>query len=409
MSKRIVVIGTGFAGLYSALATRRLIYLNSQGAASEATNIEVVVIAPEARLVVRPRLYQADPSSMALPLDDIFRVTGIQFIKGTVGAIQTTKHEINLIDDTGAPSTISYDRLILAAGSQLVRPNVPGLEQHAFSIDQIEEAAKLETHLSGLAAYPPSLARNTVVVCGGGFTGIELAAELPARLRSIFGQNAGVRVIVIDREDEIGLDLGPGPRPVIAQALSELGVEMKLGTAVTGVDANGIIAATGERLEALTVVWTAGVAATTLAKQIPGEKDKFGRLYVDRDLRVPSARDIFATGDAACAATDDDGHYTMMSCQHAIPLGRSAGNNAAADLLGIPTNPYSQPGYGNCLDLGASGAVVTDGWDRKVICTGSHAKSAKNYINTALIYPPKAEFTEALAAADPTIQIEIPS
>ncbi|GAD96580.1 hypothetical protein CHGG_10832 [Paecilomyces variotii No. 5] len=408
MSKRIVVIGAGFAGLYSALAARRLINLNSQGAASEAASIEVVVIAPEARLVVRPRLYEADPSSMAVPLDDLFRVTGIQFIKGTVGAIHTMKHEIDLADNTGISSTVSYDRLILAAGSQLAHPNIPGLEEHAFSVDKIEEAAKLEAHLCGLAAYPPSLARNTVLVCGGGFTGIELAAELPARLYAIFGQDAAVRVIIIDREDEIGPDLGPGPRPVIVNALSELGVEMKLGTAVTGVDANGVITDTGECIEALTAVWTAGVSATVLAKQIPGEKDKFGRLCVDRHLRMPSARDIFATGDAACAATDDDGHYTMMSCQHAIPLGRSAGNNAAADLLGLPTNPYSQHGYGNCLDLGPSSAVVTNGWDRKVILAGAQAKSAKQFINTALIYPPKADLTEALVAADPTSQIEIP-
>ncbi len=75
---------------------------------------------------------------------------------------------------------------------------------------------------------------------------------------------------------------------------------------------------------------------------------------------------VFATGDAARAACDDDGNYALMSCQHATRMGAFAGNNAAAELLGVPTKPYHQKGYVTCLDLGEAGALFTTGWDRKV-------------------------------------------
>jgi NADH dehydrogenase len=126
-----------------------------------------------------------------------------------------------------------------------------------------------------------------------------------------------------------------------------------------------------------------------------------GRLHVDRDLRVHGSERVFATGDVARAATDDEGNHTMMSCQHAISLGRSAGHNVAASLLGLPSKPYSQPNYVTCLDLGPWGAVFTKGWDRVVQMKGAEAKALKHLINTQYIYPPNANREEALAAADP--------
>jgi len=398
MAQKIVVAGCGFAGMWSAIGAKRLISSNLKKGGPE---VEVVVIAPEAKLVIRPRLYEANPASMSAPLEDLFRATGIQFVKGTIKSILPADHEVMYVDPVGTSTALSYDRLILAAGSHLQRPNIPGINEFTFDIDQIEAASKLEAHLKNLSSINPSEARNTVVVCGGGFTGIELATELPERLRAILGQDTNVRIILVEREDSIGPDLGPNPRPVIAQALKDLGVETKLGVAVTAIDAGGVVLATGERIEALTAVWTAGMVANQLNTQVPGQKDKFGRLHVDDYLRTLSVKDIFATGDAALAATDDKGNFAMMSCQHAMPMGISAGHNSAADLLGVGKIAYRQPVYGTCLDLGSFGAVVCEGWDRKVAKTGAQAKPIKQYINSTLIYPPKADPVEAFARADP--------
>lgn len=399
--QRILVVGAGFAGMWTAIGARRLI---ASSTAENASSIEVAIIAPEETLVMRPRLYENDPENMSTPLTELFTATGVRFIKGTVDDINTKDRQVGMIGVDGARSQVSYDRLVMATGSRLVRPNIPGIS-HAFSVDRIEEAVQLDEHLKGLAKLPSSPARNTVVVCGGGFTGIELTAELPARLRSILGPDTDARVVVVERNGDIGPDLGPGPRPAITEALRSLGVEMKLGVAVASVDAGGVVTASGERIESLTAIWTGGMAASALTNQISGEKDRFGRLHVDRYLRVPSQSNVFATGDNAYAATDDEGNYAMMSCQHAMILGRTSGYNVAADMLGIPLRKYSQKTYVTCLDVGPAGAVLTTGWERNVLLTGAPGKRVKKMINGTLIYPPKPNEKKAFAAADVEYQI----
>ncbi len=395
MSKRILIVGAGFAGMWSALGAARLLD------ETLATDIEVALIAPEPHLHVRPRLYEEGPANMRAPLAEIFSAVGVRFIQGTVEQIHVGRGEVEYQAEGGARTTLAYDRLVLATGSRLFRPAIPGLAEHTFSVDQVDEAAQLEAHLRGLAHASATRGRNTVVVAGGGFTGIETAAEMPARLRAALGQEAEVKVIVVEREAALGPDLGPGPRPVIEQALRELGVTWKLGSAVTSIDAEGLTMADGERIDAATVIWTAGARASTLTAQIPAPRDAFGRLHVDRNLRVEGVETVYATGDVARAATDDDGHHTMMSCQHAMNLGRSAGYNVAADLLGIEPIAYSQPAYVTCLDLGPWGAVYTEGWEREVKMAGADAKRLKQQINTEWIYPPVATREEAFAAADP--------
>ncbi|THK36440.1 NAD(P)/FAD-dependent oxidoreductase [Ensifer sp. MPMI2T] len=397
MSERILIIGAGFAGMWSALGAMRL--LDQKGKADG--SVEVAVIAPQPELHIRPRLYEKHAFKMKAPLSQIFANAGVRFIRGYATAISTAQNSVTYSDGEGRESTIGYTKLVLATGSVLFRPNIPGLD-HAFNVDQLSDAVLLEEHISQLGRLPESRARNTVIVAGGGFTGIETAAEMPHRLRAALGEKADTRVIVVERNDAIGPDLGPGPRPIIEQALEELGVETRLGAAIIAIDPSGVTLDTGERIDASTVIWTAGARANPITQQIDAEKDAFGRLHVDRNLKVIGHSNVFATGDVAYAATDDAGNRTMMSCQHAQNLGRSAGHNVAADLLGVNPIPYSQEKYVTCLDLGPWGAVYTEGWDRQIKLSGAEAKQLKTKINTEWIYPPSADRAAALAAADPS-------
>lgn len=399
MKQQLLVIGAGFGGLWSALSAARLLDMHAR------QDVEITLLAPQAELRIRPRFYEPDVHSMYAPLDALFDAVGVRFVKGTAESIDARARRIGYRDEAGRPDELAYDRLVLASGSQLARPPVVGLKEHAFDVDQIESSARLERHLIALGNQPPSVARNTVVVAGGGFTGIETATGMPARLRAILGEDQDLRVIIVDRSKDIAATMGDGIRPSIIEASNDLGIEWIVDASVAAVDANGVTLADGRHIESQTVIWTVGFRASPLTEQLDAERDGQGRLHVDGNLKVHGIDHVFAAGDVARAATDDFGNYAAMSCQHAISLGRYAGNNAAADLLGVAPTMYRQPKYVTCLDLGAWGAVYTEGWDRQLKLVKAEAKELKTQINTVWIYPPAADRRAALAAADPLIPV----
>lgn len=399
MKKQILILGAGFGGLWAALSATRLLSLHG------CHDVEVSVLAPQPELRIRPRFYEPNAHQLFAPLGELFDAVGVNFISGTAERIDVEPKTVAYRDALGAIKTLTYDKLVLATGSRLALPDTPGVAQQAFDVDQIEQAMRLEQHLQRLVDLPESKARNTVVVAGGGFTGIETATEMPARLRAVLGENAEIEVIIVDRGSKIGASLGTEISQSIAQACEALGVKWRLQTTVVAVDEHGVTLSDGQRIEANTVIWTTGVRASSLTAQIPGERDAFGRLHVDANLQVIGQPDIFATGDVAYAATDDLGNHALMTCQHAIVLGRHAGHNVAAQILGVQPIMYRQPKYVTCLDLGGWGAVYTEGWDRHVVLTGQEAKALKTQINTVWIYPPAANCEAAWAAADPMIPI----
>lgn len=397
MQQRLVIVGAGFAGMYAALSAARL--RDRQGVAP--SRLDIALIAPEPTLVVRPRLYEPYPERLTAPLQPVLDAVGVRYVQGSVETVDTGAGSIGYRTSGGATGKLGYDRLVIATGSRLFRPEIPGLAEFGFSVDSLPDAMALDRHLRGLAERPASPARNTVVVAGGGFTGIEVATEMPARLRDVLGRDAEIRVVIVERGSAIGKDIGDAAQPHIRQALGELKIQAELGVGVTAVDAGGVVLSDGRRIDSATVIWAAGMRAAPLTAAILAERDGFGRLIVDRDLRVPGVAAVFATGDAARVACDDVGHDALMSCQHATRMGAFAGNNAAADLLGVAPQPYHQAAYVTCLDLGQAGAILTRGWERRVELLGPEAKAMKHEINTVWIYPPPADAKAALAAADP--------
>lgn len=399
MKQQILIIGAGFGGMWTALSATRLFDIHGHD------EVEVTVLAPQAELRIRPRFYEPDAHQLFAPIGELLDAVGVTFIKGAAETIDVQQKQVVYTDAAGARQIRPYDKLVLASGSGLALPDAQGVAQYAFDVDQIEQAIRLENHLKSLAALPASRGRNTVVVAGGGFTGIETATEMPARLRAILGEHADMEVIIVDRGEKVGASLGAEISQSIAEASDELGVTWRLKSSVVAVDKQGVTLGDGQRIEAKTVIWTTGVRASSLTAQIPGERDGLGRLHVDAHLQVIGQQDIFATGDVAYATTDDLGNHALMTCQHAIVLGRHAGNNVAAQMLGVAPVAYSQPKYVTCLDLGGWGAVYTEGWDRQVKLTRQEGKSLKTQINTVWIYPPAANREVAWAAADPLIPI----
>lgn len=395
MKKQILIVGSGFSGMWAAVSAARLSALEGNN------SLNIAVLAPVPELRVRPRFYEENVSTMVAPLTDLFAELDIAFISGEAQHIDTTSKTVFYRDTNGATAEVSYERLILATGSQTKRPPIAGLAEYAFDIDQLESARLLEQHLDALATRPSSPERNTVVVCGGGFTGIELATELPARLCTRFGADTKTNVIVVERGATLGGRYSEALRNTIEEASSALGVEWRLNSEIEAIDASGVTLKNGERIASATVVWTAGVEANPLSQHVAGDRDSQGRLKVTDTLQVPSHPEVYATGDMAHAKTDDVGNTALMTCQNAIQLGKFAGHNAAASLLNQAPYPYRQVNYVTCLDLGGWGAVYTEGWEQRVKSVRDEAKKIKVAITNELIYPPAADRAVAFAAADP--------
>ena len=395
----VIIIGSGFAGLWAALgAARRLDELGIP-----AGQVSITVLSAQPFHDIRVRNYEADLSACRIPLADVLNPAGIAYATAEVTAIDTGARTVSA-NVGGQSQTYGYDRLVLAAGSRVARPDIPGLTEFGFDVDTYDGAMKLDAHLTLLAEGPVTPAAATVVVVGAGLTGIETACELPGRLTALFGTDVTSRVVLVDHNPNVGSDMGASARPVIEAALSNTGVETLTGMSVTTVDQGGVTLSSDEMVPAATVIWCAGMKANPLTAQFPVERDRLGRLPVDDYLQVIGVPGVFAAGDVATAKMDNQ-HQSVMSCQHSRPMGRYAGYNVIGDLLGNPMLALHIPWYVTVLDLGPAGAVYTEGWDRQVVATGAQAKATKNTINTQRIYPPLTRDRAALlTAAAPELQ-----
>jgi NADH:ubiquinone reductase (H+-translocating) len=398
--QRVLILGAGFAGLWSGVAAARA--LDERGIGPD--RVEVAVVNATPFHSIRVRNYESDLDGARVPLADILDPVGVRLMVAEIVGLNIAARTVACIA-AGRPSQLSYDRMVFALGSRLVRPPIPGLREHAFDVDTYEAAMRLGAHLSGLAHDPRSCGRDTVLVIGAGLTGIEVATEMVGRLSTALADpQAQPRVILSDHAERIGSDMGEDACAVIAEALAALHVETRPGISVAAIDPAGATLATGERIDARTVVWCAGMQASPLTACFPVARDRFGRLPVNRSLKIDGLHAEFAAGDVAWFAIDGT-HSCVMSCQHSRPMGRFAGHNAVCDLLGEPMLPLTIDWYTTILDLGAWGAVYTEGWDRKVVAQRAIAKRTKETINRQRIYPPLSrQRQEILAAAAPLVQ-----
>jgi NADH:ubiquinone reductase (H+-translocating) len=394
--KRVLVLGSGFAGLWAALGAARR--LDELGVAHGA--VDVTVLSAQPYHDIRVRNYESDLAPCRIPLLQLLGPAGVGHITATVTGIDAASATVSTADGV----THDYDRLVLAVGSAVAKPDLRGLAQFSYDVDTYDGAMTLQAHIHDLSGTATDPASATAVVVGAGLTGIETACELPAMLSAAMGPGVTPRVILVDHNPLVGSDMGDSARPVIEDALTENNVETMTGVGVDAVDEASVTLSSGQVIPAATVVWCAGMRANPLTAQFDVPRDRLGRLPVDDYLRVDGVDGVFAAGDVAVARMDDE-HLSVMSCQHGRPMGRYAGYNVIGDLLGAPMLSLRIPWYVTVLDLGPAGAVYTEGWDRTVVSRGEVAKATKRLINGERIYPPlTGDRAALLAAAAPNLQ-----
>jgi len=354
---RVVILGAGFAGL---TAARTL----------AGADVRVTVVDRRNHHLFSPLLYQVataalSPGDIAYPIRAILsRQANTRVLLGDAVAIDPGRRELVLTDER-----IPYDYLILASGSRHAYFGHDAWERDAPGLKTLEDALEVRRRI--LLAFEraereldPARRRSllTFVIVGGGPTGVELAGAISEISR---------RVLVRDfrsidpREARIVLaEAGPRILPAYTaessrraeKTLRRRGVEVRAGTPITSVDAGGV-AAGSDRIDADTVIWAAGVAASPLGASLGAARDRAGRVAVDRDLSVPEHPEVFVTGDLALFPYQTGAPLPGVA-QVAIQQGRHAAKNVLRDLERQPRLPFHYSDRGNLAVIGRAAAVA---------------------------------------------------
>ncbi|RHW34961.1 NAD(P)/FAD-dependent oxidoreductase [Lysinibacillus yapensis] len=360
MSKKIVILGAGYGGLLTALTLRK--YLKKEDA-----NVTVVNKYPTHQLITElHRLAGGTTTERAIsfPLTKLFKNKDVNVIINEVKSFSVDNKEVYLNDG----SVLEYDYLVVALGSQTGFFGIPGLEENSFVLKSVEDANRIYTHIENkIAAFAKTKdpADGTIVIGGGGLTGVELVGEIVDHFPEV------ARKYGVDFKDlNIKLvEAGPKILPVLpddlisraSESLSKRGVEFLTGLPVTGVEGNKISLKDGSVIESNTFIWTGGVAALPLVQESGLACDR-GKAIIDEYLRSTSHSDVFVVGDASVALPPDGGRPLYApTAQNAWQMGETCGYNLFATIEGQKLEEFNPINSGTLASLGRKDGVATVG------------------------------------------------
>jgi NADH dehydrogenase len=380
---RIVVVGAGFAGFEAA----RTLLRKARGGA------EVVLLNPTDYFLYLPLLPEVaggvlDPRRVTVPLTGT--LPGVRLVLGQAGGIDVDARTVSYTGPEGKQGTLSYHRLVLAAGSVNKLLPIPGVAENAHGFRGIPEALHLRDHvirqveLADAAEDPAErAARLTFAVVGAGYTGTEVVAQIQLLTQDVLSRHprlAGVRPrwLLLDTADHVLPGMDERLAATAERVLRERGIEVDMGTSVAEATATGIKLTDGRFVASHTLVWCVGVRPDPLA-QSTGLPMTKGRLQVDEYLAVPGHPEILACGDAAAVPDRaNPGRPTPMTAQHAVRQGRLAGHNIAACYGVGKRKPYRHRDLGFVVDLGGRQAaanplhVPLSGLPARIVTRGYH-------------------------------------
>src|SRR4051812_13747520 len=357
---RVVIVGAGFGGLSAAKALA-------------GSDFEVTVIDQHNYHLFQPLLYQVataglSPADIASPIRGILaNARNINVVLGEVSVIDTARRDV-----IAEGRRIPFGYLILATGAQHAYFGHDEWAAFAPGLKTIDDATYIRRRI--LLAFEKAETERDLeerarllnfVIVGGGPTGVEMAgaiAELANRalakdFRSIDPRSA--RIILVEAAPRLLTPFDPSLSEEAKRSLEQLGVEVRLGAAVTAVDRDGISIG-AERIEASTVIWGAGVMASPAGSWLDVEIDRAGRVKVTPDLSVPGHPDIFVIGDTA-AVTDRDGKPLPGVAPVAKQQGQYVADLLIARERGQSMPPFRYRDLGSLATIGRKRAIVQVG------------------------------------------------
>jgi NADH dehydrogenase FAD-containing subunit len=335
MQHRIIVLGAGYSG---AIAAGRL------AKRLRREDVAITLVNAEPDFVERVRMHQlaVGQDLKPRPLREMFAGTGVEVKLAKVTSIDVDDKTV-AVESAEGTAELPYDTLVYALGSAWNDHGVPGVAEHAHQIASRPGALRLRERLSQLAEG------ETVLVVGGGLTGLEFVTEV-AEARPDLD-------IVLAARAELGDWLSPKGRAHLRKVIGGLGITVHENTAVTAVEADRVTTADGRTIPAAVTVWTTGFAVHPLAAGTSLELAEDGRIVVDATMRSLSHPDVYAVGDAGHALGKGD-KALRMSCASGTPMAWQAADSIAARLTGgkLPDVPLRY--FNQCISLGRREGLI---------------------------------------------------
>ncbi|HZE39772.1 MAG TPA: FAD-dependent oxidoreductase [Stackebrandtia sp.] len=349
---RVIVVGAGYAGL---VAAKRL-------ARRAGERARVTLINATDQFVERPRLHQVATGQRVkeLPLRELIGSVDVDLVVGWVDGIDLAGKQVDVRTADG-PRGFAYDTLVLANGTVIDTAAVPGVAEHALTLEPWS-ASRAFRRLS-------SLESGTVLVAGGGLTGIEAATEIAERF-------PGLSVTLVSR-GEPGGRLSPRARRHLGKVLRRLGIQVRGGAGIAALEAGRAVLDDSASIAFDECVWAGGFAIPALAAESGLAVNPKGRPLVDETLRSVSHPDVYVVGDAAAVA-GRWGEELAYGCRVGGFMGPYLGDALATRIAGAEPQPFRFRYIHQCVSLGRRDAIIqfvhaADETPRRAVLTGRSA------------------------------------
>jgi len=353
----VLVVGAGFTGLYAAIGLKRVV----------AAGHRVTVVSQESFFQYQPFLPEVasgtiDPRAAVVPLR---RVLGhCHLVIGELTRVDHAERRAHVRLPEDGERTIDYDVLVIAPGSRSRVLPVPGLAERGIGFKTVQEAIFLRNHVLAqleVASAAEDEARRraalTFVFVGAGFAGVEALGELEDLSRDAISSypelaDTPMRWVLVEAAGRILPELTEDLAGYAKERLEGRGIEIDLDTRLESAERGLISLSNGESFPADTLVWTAGVKPSPLARRSGLPVDEHGRLPVDTTLRVEGLDDVWAGGDAAAVPDVTTGKVSPPTAQHGLRQGKRIAANIELVLSGREPEPFVYATIGQVCSLG---------------------------------------------------------
>ena len=367
---RIVILGGGYVGFYTALRLRRRLGTR---------DVAIVVVDPRSYMTYQPFLPEAaagslEPRHVVVAHRQVLK--GVDVLNGRVTAVRHAERTVRIAPEVGPECEVTYDHLVVALGSVARTLPIPGLAEEAIGFKQVEEAIALRNHVltkldTAASTWDADERRKllTFTFVGGGFAGIEAIAEVEDLARAAVQyydslREEDLRFVMIEGSTRILPELGDEMGGYALEQLRRRNIEIHLATFLSSCVGGHVVTSTGVEFDSATIVWTAGVKANPVLAQTDLPLDDAGRVRALPTLQVATADGTVVDGAwtaGDCAAVPDlthPGQLCSPSAQHAVRQARLLGDNLARHLRSAEPREYRHKHVGTVASLGLHKGVA---------------------------------------------------